>query len=80
MKQAATRMGEVRKKILDALDCIPEHLEIPESYMQLYQDDETLQRKAQELYMALLIAIEGMLDWLDHKAYSMAHSYPPSIH
>lgn len=67
---AAARMGEVRKKILDALDCIPDALEIPEALLDIYRTDQVLARKAAELYMALLEAIEGMLDWLDHKAYS----------
>lgn len=70
---AAARMSEVRKKILDALDCIPDALEIPEALLNIYRTDQVLARKAAELYMALLEAIEGMLDWLDHKAYSKPH-------
>lgn len=70
---AAARMSEVRKKILDALDCIPDALEIPEALLNVYRTDQVLARKAAELYMALLEAIEGMLDWLDHKAYSKPH-------
>ena len=66
-------MSEVRKKILEALDCIPDALDIPEAYLNMYQSDQNLARKAEELYMALLEAIEAMLDWLDHKAYSKPH-------
>lgn len=68
-------MSEVRKKILDALDCIPDALDAPEALLNIYQNDQTLARKAAELYMALLEAIEGMLDWLDHKAYSKPKPY-----
>jgi hypothetical protein len=70
---AAARMSEVRKKILDALDCIPDVLEIPEALLNIYRTDQVLARRAAELYMALLEAVEGMLDWLDHKAYSKPH-------
>ncbi len=70
---AAARMSEVRKKILDALDCIPDALDVPEALLNIYRTDQALARKATELYMALLEAIEGMLDWLDHKAYSKPH-------
>lgn len=66
----------MRKKILDALDCIPEALDIPEALLNIYRTDQVLARKAAELYMALLEAIEGMLDWLDHKAYSKPHLCP----
>jgi hypothetical protein len=69
-------MSEVRKKILDALDCIPDALDIPDALLNIYRNDQALARKAAELYMALLEAIEGMLDWLDHKAYSKPHFCP----
>ncbi len=69
-------MSEIRKKVLEALDCIPDSLDIPEAYLHIYQNDPRLSRKAAELYMALLEAIEGMLDWLDHKAYSKPHLCP----
>lgn len=66
---AAAGMQGVRKKVLEALDCLPD-TEISEQYLREYQNNKALARAAEELYVAILDAIVGMLQWLDASAYS----------
>lgn len=39
-------------------------------YLELYRNDDELVHDAEELYVAILEAVEGMMKWLDKKAYS----------
>lgn len=71
--QAAARMNNIRDTILETLRALPEFIETPESYLDLYQEDEGLLARAEELYVAVLAGIEGMIAWLDHSTYSMYH-------
>jgi hypothetical protein len=63
-------MSDVRKKILDALESLSGTVSWSSDFLELYESDDVLATKAEELYIALLEGIEGMMEWLDHKAYA----------
>jgi len=65
-------MSDVRKKIFDALESLSGTVSWSSDFLELYESDDVLATKAEELYLALLEGIEGMMEWLDHKAYAEA--------
>ena len=70
--QAAARSSEVREKVLDALDSIPETLEQADIFIEIYRSrsDKRLAQKAVALYVAILAALEHMIEWLDENVFS----------
>ncbi|KAL0253482.1 hypothetical protein SLS55_010461 [Diplodia seriata] len=68
--QAAIRMKEVRDKVFKCLARIPEVVEYTKGYLRLYRDDADLHQIAQDLYVAILEAVEDMTAWFNEKAYS----------
>jgi hypothetical protein len=67
---AAAHVDKARTKILSALACLPDAVEVRDEYMEVYHGDATLARCSEELYMSILVAVEGMLEWLDSNAWS----------
>lgn len=67
--QAASSMSKLRKKIFDALESLSGTMQWSSDFLEVYESDDELNKKAEELYLALLEGIEGMMEWLDHKAY-----------
>ena len=70
IEQAAARMDKIRKKVLETLSVLPKTLELRENYLEIYRQDEGLRDKADELYIAIVKGVEGMIEWLDHSTYS----------
>ncbi|KAL1616704.1 hypothetical protein SLS54_008271 [Diplodia seriata] len=68
--QAAIRMKEVRDKVFKCLARIPEVVEYTKGYLRLYRDDADLHQIAQDLYVAILEAVEDMTAWFNEKAYT----------
>ena len=68
--QAAARMADIRQRILDTFSSLPGSIEASEDYLKIYRQDAELLGKAEDLYLAVLDGIEGMMAWIDHKAYS----------
>lgn len=66
-------MDRIRKKVLETLSALPGTLEAHHSYLELYRQDEGLLGKAEELYIAILTGVEGMIEWLDHSTYSKGY-------
>jgi hypothetical protein len=62
-------MSKVRKKIFEALESLSDTVQWSSDFLEVYESDDELYKKAEELYLALLEGIEGMMEWLDHKAY-----------
>ncbi len=62
-------MSKLRRKIFDAFDSLSGTVQWSSDFLDVYESDEELYKKAEELYLALLEGIEGMMEWLDHKAY-----------
>lgn len=52
-------MSDVRKKIFDALESLSGTVSWSSEFLELYEADDTLATKAEELYLALLEGIEG---------------------
>lgn len=67
---------------MDALGSLPDEIEEADAYVTLYRELSVSQKQlgfkfhkkladaATELYLAILIAIEYMLEWLDHNVFS----------
>lgn len=64
-------MADIRQKVLDTFANLPGSIEASEDYLKIYRQDEELLGKAEELYLAVLDGIEGMMAWIDHKVYSI---------
>ena len=69
--QAAARMADIRQRVLDTFANLPGSIEASEDYLKIYRQDEDLLGKAEDLYLAVLEGIEGMMQWIDHKVYSI---------
>lgn len=70
ISQAAIRMSEIRDKAFKCLARVPEVIEYTKGYLHLYCDDIDLRRIAQDLYIAILEAVQDMMAWFNEKAYS----------
>lgn len=80
--QAAQSEASVRKLIMEAIGDLPAELETADTYIEIYNDLNLEKRQsglkfhgalveaAKDLYIAILAAIEDMLEWLDRKVYS----------
>ena len=53
----------MREELINTLDLYPEMLATVEQLLTLYAYDGKLEQKAMNLYVALLIAVEGMIVW-----------------
>ncbi|KAL9118675.1 MAG: hypothetical protein Q9187_004777 [Circinaria calcarea] len=65
---AAARNSERRQQILDAFGSIPKTVQTVESCREKFPSDAVLKEISTELYLAILRAIEGMMQWLVDKA------------
>lgn len=64
-------MADIRQRILDTFASLPASIEASEDYLKIYRQDGELVSKAEDLYLAVLDGIQGMMAWIDHKAYSI---------
>ncbi|EQB47228.1 hypothetical protein CGLO_13651 [Colletotrichum gloeosporioides Cg-14] len=69
---AAKRLDEVRTRILDCLDSLPEIVERTENYVDIYDEDPEVWNAAESLYIGILDGVEGMLQWIDKSAFERA--------
>ncbi|KAL0934007.1 uncharacterized protein CTRU02_210806 [Colletotrichum truncatum] len=69
---AARRLDEVRNKILGCLESLPEIVGQTEAYVDIYDDDPKVWNAAEDLYIGILDAVEGMLIWIDKSAVERA--------
>ncbi|KAJ8122739.1 hypothetical protein ONZ43_g1137 [Nemania bipapillata] len=73
---AAAAQAEVRRRIMEAIDSIPDYIEETYAYVIRFSHviDEEMRQKLEEralrLYIGVLAAIEGMLQWLEERAIS----------
>ena len=58
---------------METLLARPSTLEAHENYLQIYRQDDGLLGKAEDLYVAILTGVEGMIEWLDHSTYSKTY-------
>lgn len=73
-------MQEVRNKILNTMASMSDTIDASKDYLEIYRDDQKLFERAEDLYIAVLNAVEGMILWIDESAYSMTPcSYVRSI-
>ncbi|OQO11507.1 hypothetical protein B0A48_03234 [Cryoendolithus antarcticus] len=66
---AAKRIQDIREKILDCLSALTRTVEGTQKMHDLYYGDRELWQAAEDLYIALLDAVESMIAWLDEKAW-----------
>lgn len=66
--EAAGRMSDKRQQILEALEDVPKTLAMIERTLENFNADQTLSDLTVELYVRILKAIEGMMQWLVDKA------------
>ena len=57
-------MSNRRQLILEAFEGIPKNIYNAEKCCELCPKDESLQHEVMELYIAILIAIMNMMEWL----------------
>lgn len=67
-------MKAIREQILTCLNSLTRTVNGTKSHMQLYPGNRGLWEAAEALYIALLDAIEGMLEWLDEGAFKRTFS------
>ena len=70
-------MDKIRKKILETLILVPGTDKMRDNYVEIYSNDEKLFDIAEELYIAILTGIEGIIGWLDHSTYSKERHVSP---
>ena len=63
MFKAFNAVHKVREELISTLDLYPEMLATVERLLTLYAYDGKLEQKAMSLYVALLVAVEGMIVW-----------------
>ena len=56
-------MSEKRQQILDALGDVPVTIQTAEHCQESFPGDQSLKDETTELYLTILIAIEGMMKW-----------------
>ena len=61
-------MSDVREKVMERLGDAPQLLEQVESFVRLYPEDQKLNESAIKLYISLLVAVEGIIKWFDHRS------------
>ena len=66
--KAAGRMSDKRQQILEALEDVPKTIAMIERTLENYDTDQILSDLTVELYIRILNAIEGMMQWLVDKA------------
>ncbi|CAG8949095.1 hypothetical protein HYFRA_00002224 [Hymenoscyphus fraxineus] len=72
---AAAAQANVRNKIMEAIETLPEEIEEANDTLERfrgvgdYKADQKLRKLSLELYLSILSAIEGMLKWLDEPAF-----------
>ncbi|KAL0767094.1 hypothetical protein CaCOL14_010665 [Colletotrichum acutatum] len=78
---AAKRLDEVRNKIINCLDSLPDIVEETEEYVDIYDDDPRVWRAAEDLYLGILDGVESMLQWIDKSALgkNRFQSYGPFV-
>lgn len=59
-------MNKIREEVMNALDEAPYHLQQAESLQMIYRSDQRLVSLTEDLYVALLNAIEGIIEWYSH--------------
>ncbi|KAK2000770.1 hypothetical protein LX36DRAFT_738942 [Colletotrichum falcatum] len=69
---AAKRLDEVRNKIMNCLESLPDIVEETEEYVQIYDEDPRVWGAAEDLYLGILDGVEGMLQWIDKSAFERA--------
>lgn len=57
-------MKHIRGLVLTAFDSLGENIENTKSYIRIYSQDRELQKRAEDLYVAILEAVEGITIWL----------------
>lgn len=72
MFKAFDRVHKVREQVISTLGEYPDLLDSVERLLRLYKDDAMLQRRATALYVALLVAIEGMIIWFEERTCESA--------
>ncbi|KAI9810739.1 MAG: hypothetical protein M1827_006077 [Pycnora praestabilis] len=51
---------------------LSETIEASEDYLEIYREDHELFRRAENLYIAVLEGVEGMMEWIDKNAFKEA--------
>lgn len=63
---ACKRMADIREKIMEALGDSADLLEQVELFVSIFPKDQKLNERAVQLYIALLVTLEGCMVWFGH--------------
>ena len=68
--QAAKRIKLLRATILRTFDSLGENIDNTKAYIRIYSRDQELQDRAEDLYVAILEAVEAIVTWLENHPLS----------
>ncbi|KAI4673643.1 uncharacterized protein J4E88_008699 [Alternaria novae-zelandiae] len=66
---AMTQHSEVRERMAELLEEVPEIVNLCEQYQTLYPGRNTMQLRVNDVYTNLLIALEAIVDWYKQSAW-----------
>lgn len=64
-------MKAIRESILNTFDGLSDTLDNTDVYIRYYSRDQSLRQKAEDLYIAILDAVKGIISWLGKNPLSM---------
>ena len=65
-----TQHSEVRERMAELLEEVPEIVNLCEQYQTLYPGRNTIQLRVNDVYTNLLIALEAIVDWYKQSSWS----------
>ncbi|KAH6850583.1 hypothetical protein B0I37DRAFT_428811 [Chaetomium sp. MPI-CAGE-AT-0009] len=65
---AARRKRDIQELIIQTLDSLSEHVEGTKAFLKMYAWDADVRQKTEDLYIAILEAIEALTEWLQRSS------------
>ncbi|RYP76892.1 hypothetical protein DL771_001445 [Monosporascus sp. 5C6A] len=69
---AARRKRDLQELIIRTLDSLSEHVEGTKAFLRMYAWDEEVRKRTEDLYIAILEAIEALSEWLQRSSLGEA--------
>lgn len=76
--QAARRKRDIQELIIRSLDSLSEHVEGTKAFLKMYAWDEDVRQKTEDLYIAILEAIEALTEWLQRSSRMFSSTVRPN--
>ncbi|KAH6641219.1 hypothetical protein F5144DRAFT_125584 [Chaetomium tenue] len=71
---AARRKRDIQELIIRTLDSLSEHVQGTKAFLKMYAWDEDVREKTEDLYIAILEAIEALTEWLHQSSRMLLSS------